>query len=210
MKNIKSRISERIYKNLVLYIIFWFAMLVGIICGACLAGSVSDWDVSDINSYINGYLFAAGGQGTIQYGAIFLQSLIQNLQMLILFLIFGFSVLCLPFSVILVVFRSAMVGFSFSYFIAQYGFSGFCMAAFGLLPAALVLFVLLIETAIISSSNSLLNMKMNKYNNKRFIDIKTSSGYLRKYSYMLIFVGVCAILDTFYTPIILGFIFRLS
>lgn len=210
MKNLKNTIITHISNHIGLFLIFWFAMIAGLVCGACLTGNLNEWDISEVNGYLNGFLYASVEGGQLDYWMIFFQSLIQNLQILILMFIFGFSVLCIPLSVLLVAFRSAISGFAIWFFLMEYKVGGFLMIVFGLLPSVLLTFFMTVETAVLSSDNAINNMRMNRSNTrKRLISVSTTGDYIRAYGIYLGIAVIASLIDTFYTPNILGLIFRL-
>lgn len=210
MKNLKNTIITHISAHIGLFLVFWFSMLVGLVCGASLTGNLNEWDISEVNGYLNGFLYASVEGGQLDYWMIFFQSVIQNLQIQILMFIFGFSVLCIPLSVLLVAFRSAISGFTIWFFLMEYKFGGFLMSVFGLLPSVLLTLFMVIETAVLSSDNAITNMRMNRNNSrKRLMNVNTTGDYIKTYGIYLGIAVVAALIDTFYTPNILGLIFRL-
>ena len=210
MKNLKNAIITHISNHIGLFALFWFAMLAGLVCGACMTGNLNEWDTSDVNGYLNGFLYASIGEGELDYLMIFCQSVIQNLQILILMFVFGFSVLCIPFSVLLVAFRSVIAGFSMWFVIASYGFGGVFMVALGLLPSVLLTFFMLIESAVLATNNALSNMRRNRSDTrKRFLSVSTTGEYLRTFGIYAGIAVAAALVDTFFTPNMLGLIFRL-
>jgi stage II sporulation protein M len=196
--NYKKELSK---KNSILFVIV-VIFIIGLIFGSIYITILKDSGKSLVLKEVNNYFLSLNKISFSDKIEIFKNSLISNLLYFIFMWLLGISVIGVPIIIIMIFFKSFVVGFSVSSIFAKYGFKAIIGAFLYIFPSSVVTSII---TLILGAYSLILSFKIIKGAFiKRNINFKTFMG---KYFFLLlisILVSIlCSLYDAFVNPSIL-------
>lgn len=194
---IKERLKKR--KLLIALVII---MVVSFICGVLFVSVLSDSNQELIKSSINSY-FNGINNNEMNYLRSLYSVLTSNLLLVIFLWVIGISIVGIILIVLALIFKSFLVGFSFTSIIYTYGFKGLLTGIIYSIPEMIGLFVVfVISYYAINFSFVLFNMLFRKkeYNKKVIV-----SRYLKLLLIACVVMVLISLLSVFVIPNILRF-----
>lgn len=197
----KLMIKERLKKRKLL-IALVIIMVVSFICGVLFVSVLSDSNQELIKSSINSY-FNGINNNEMNYLRSLYSVLTSNLLLVIFLWVIGISIVGIILIVLALIFKSFLVGFSFTSIIYTYGFKGLLTGIIYSIPEMIGLFVVfVISYYAINFSFVLFNMLFRKkeYNKKVIV-----SRYLKLLLIACVVMVLISLLSVFVIPNILRF-----
>ena len=182
-----SNINKHIQENFWLYIISILCVFTGIILGIYSVKYMGDLERNDLVNYLMNFIEPSNSNG-VSYKLIFLQSVKNNLPVIIFLWFLGLTIVGIPIIIIINLLKGFTVGFTFSFMISGLGKSGVGIAILGVLPQNLIYIPCIIFASVVSMEFSIMLIK-NKFNKQW-----TSSIMSRIIYYSLIFIVIIIIL----------------
>ena len=186
-KTLMSNINKHIQENFWLYIISILCVFTGIILGIYSVKYMGDLERNDLVNYLMNFIEPSNTTG-VSYKLIFLQSVKNNLPVIIFLWFLGLTIVGIPIIIIINLLKGFTVGFTFSFMISGLGKSGVGIAILGVLPQNLIYIPCIIFASVVSMEFSIKLIK-NKFNKQW-----TSSIMSRIIYYSLIFIGIIIVL----------------
>ncbi len=196
--NYKKEIRKRNSFLLIVFVIF----LLGLIFGSIYITILDNSEKTTIINSVNNYFLSLDKINFDTQIQIFKNSLISNLLFFISMWLLGISTIGMPIIIIMIFFKSFVVGFSISSIFVKYGFKGILGAFLYIFPSPLIT---IIFTIILASYALILCVRLVQAAFlKRTINFKNFMG---KYFFILliaILISVfCSLIDAFISPYIL-------
>lgn len=194
-----SNINKHIQENFWLYIISILCVFTGIILGIYSVKYLGEFERNDLVNYLMNFIDPSDTKG-ISYKLIFLQSIKNNLPVIIFLWFLGLTIVGIPIILIIDLLKGFTVGFTFSFMISGLGKSGIGIAILGVLPQNLFYIPCIIFASAVSMEFSIMLLK-NKFNKQWTSSI---SGRIIYYSVIFIviiaflFIGI--IIESYVTP----------
>ena len=194
-----SNINKHIQENFWLYIISILCVLTGIILGIYSVKYMGQSERNDLLNYLANFVDPSNTNG-ISYKAIFLQSVKNNLPVIVLLWFLGLTIIGMPIVIIVDLLKGFTVGFTFSFMISGLGKSGIGIAILGVLPQNIIYIPCIVFASVASMEFSIMLLK-NKFNKQWTSSI---SGRIVNYSVLfiiiivLLFIGI--IIESYIAP----------
>lgn len=200
LKQLKDSITHHIKQNLVLYLAIIFTIITGLTSGSFTVGGIYENQRDSLDAYLK-YSFIENGPQSINNTAIFLQSIWQHLQLVLLIWLSGLFVVGIPFIFLLIGIRSFFVGFTISFLISNYNFGGVLFSLACVLPQTLIFILCYLGIGIIALESSIDKYKTRRMNCSR----KQNSKKLLPYTsnIFILFLGIIlgSALEAFFIPL---------
>jgi stage II sporulation protein M len=143
-QSVKTHVQE----HFSIYVFVTVVFTVGVVFGAVLVGALTLDMNQDIGRHLGNFFVNLGEDTAIDPVRSFWSIFSLNIKWLLLIWLLGMSVVGLPLVLLLDFLKGALVGFTVSFMIAQYGWNGVLFSLTGILPQNLILIpVMLIESA---------------------------------------------------------------
>ena len=194
-----SNINKHIQENFWLYIISILCVLTGIILGIYSVKYMGQSERNDLLNYLANFVDPSNTKG-ISYKAIFLQSVKNNLPVIVFLWFLGLTIIGMPIVIIVDLLKGFTVGFTFSFMISGLGKSGIGIAILGVLPQNIIYIPCIVFASVASMEFSIMLLK-NKFNKQWTSSI---SGRIVNYSVLfiiiivLLFIGI--IIESYIAP----------
>lgn len=191
---------KKISKNkllLFLIIITIISILLGIFFIAVISNDNQDLVKSTINSY-----FLDINENKIQYFKNLMSILTSNLFLILFIWIMGISIIGIIISLILLIYKSFLIGFSFTSILYTYGFKGLISGIIYIFPEIINLFIVFILTYYsISFSILLFNYLFKKKEYNRI--------FVRRYLKLLVISSLIIIFSTLISTFVIPNLLRI-
>lgn len=196
--NYKKELSKKNSILLVIFIIF----LIGLIFGSIYITILDDIEKTKILKEVNNFFISIDKLEFADKLSIFKNTLISNLLYFVFMWLLGLSVIGIPVIIIMIFFKSFILGFSISGIFAKYGLKGILGAFFYIFPSSVITSLLAIFLSVYSLILSIKLIQSAFF--KRTINFKTFMG---KYFFILVvsilLSVLCSLFDAFVLPSIL-------
>jgi stage II sporulation protein M len=197
--NLISNVNKHIQENFWLYIISILCVFTGIILGIYSVKYMGEFERNDLVNYLMNFIDPSNTNG-ISYKIIFLQSIKNNLPVIIFLWFLGLTIVGIPIIIIIDLLKGFTVGFTFSFMISGLGKNGIGIAILGVLPQNLIYIPCIIFASVVSMEFSIMLVK-DKFNKQW-----TSSISKRIIYYSVIFIVIITflfmgiIIESYITP----------
>jgi stage II sporulation protein M len=194
-----SNINKHIQENFYLYIISILCVFTGIILGIYSVKYMGEFERNDLVNYLMNFTDPSN-TNIISYKLIFLQSIKNNLPVIIFLWFLGLTIVGIPIIIIVDLLKGFTVGFTFSFMISGLGKSGIGIAILGVLPQNLFYIPCIIFGSVVSMEFSVMLLK-NKFNKQWTSSISNRVIY---YSAIFIIIIMCLfigiVIESYITP----------
>lgn len=190
-------------KNIVQYVFLSIVLIAGIIAGSVTVNMISDIQMENILSFINGFL-ANINNISVDYSSIFYLSLSNNLKTAVILIVLGLSVIGLPFILAVILFRGFVLGFTVGFLIGQFGPKGIVLSVLSILPQNLIILPCIVSIGVTSLTFAMAVIK-NRIKNYQENYSQMVTGYLLLnlfFSFLLIISGL---IEGYISPVFIRF-----
>lgn len=199
-----KRAKNSIIKQKKVYLFLFVLIFIGMLAGGLFWFVISNEDKLLVSSDLTNFFNLIKDGTNINYTASLFNSIITNLLYIILIWLLGISIIGLPIILVMLAFKSFIVGFSISSIIAIYGFKGILGALVYVFPHQIVFLLLLILLGFYAMSFCI---KLFKYLFlKQIINFKNT---MRKYLKILIISCITAVIISLFETFISTFFIKL-
>ena len=182
-----SNVNKHIQENFWLYIISILCIFTGIILGIYSVKYMGEFEQNDLVNYLINFIDPSNTNG-ISYKLIFLQSIRNNLPVIIFLWFLGLTIVGIPIIIIIDLLKGFTVGFTFSFMISGLGKNGLGIAILGVIPQNLIYIPCIVFASVVSMEFSIMLLK-DKFNKQW-----TSSISSRIIYYSVIFIAIIILL----------------
>lgn len=183
---------EYFRENIGQYVLLTIILIAGIIIGSITVNLISENQMENILSFINGFLANFNNISVDNY-SIFYVSLSNNLKTAFAMILLGFTVVGFPLILVLIFFRGFVLGFTVGFLIGQMGTKGMVLSILSILPQNLIILPCIISIGVTSLTFAItvIKNKIRKYNQEDYSQMVT--GYLLLnlfFSFLLVMSGL--------------------
>lgn len=154
IKNLKNFINEHINTNIWLYVISIICIFAGAILGIYSVKYMGSFEKTDLTSYISNF-GSTLNSGALDYKNVFMQTLKNNLSIILGIWFLGLTMVGVPIILILDIFKGFTLGFSTCFMINQMGLKGLWISLLGILPQNLIYIPIVVIASVLAMEFSL-------------------------------------------------------
>lgn len=178
------------------YVLFSLLIVIfGIISGSFFIIILNSTDKNLVIEYIKSFI---SNINTINSLDIFSNTCISNYIYILLFMIFGYSFILFIFNILLLFYKSFIIGFSISSFILTYKVKGIILSIIYVFPHLIINILIF---ALIVAYTTKLALTMIKYiKNKNNVNMRS---YFNKLLYVILFASIIILISSLYEGFIL-------
>lgn len=190
-------------RNIIQYIFLSIILIIGIIIGSITVNLISDIQLENIQSFINGFLTNVNNI-SVDYSSIFYLSMSNNMKTAVLLILLGLSVVGIPFILGIILFRGFVLGFTVGFLIEELGSKGLVLSVFSILPQNLIILPCIISIGVTGLTFATTVIK-NRIKNYHENYSQMVSGYMLLnlfFSFLLIISGL---IEGYISPIFIKF-----
>ena len=190
------------------YVLFCLILVIfGIITGAIFIVILNNSDKSLVIEYITSFIYSLKNN-TFDYMDILKNTLIINYIIIFIISIIGFTYFLIPLNILILFYKSFVIGFSLSSFILTFKIKGLLLSIVYIFPH-LILNILIFS--LLTAFTLKLSIKMiNSIIKKKEVNMRL---YFNKYLYMIIFfiflITLTGLYESFITPYLLKLIVKI-
>ncbi|MBW9147521.1 stage II sporulation protein M [Clostridium sp. CM028] len=194
-----GNINKHIQENFWLYIISILCVFTGIILGIYSVKYMGDFERNDLVNYLMNFIDPSNTSG-ISYKLIFLQSIKNNLPVIIFLWFLGLTIIGIPIIIIIDLLKGFTVGFTFSFMISGLGKNGIGIAILGVIPQNLIYIPCIIFASVVSMEFSIMLLK-SKFNKQWTSSLSSRIIYYSAiFIVIIIFLFIGIIIESYIAP----------
>lgn len=148
-------------KNIGLYILLTLFFIAGIISGSIAVNMISDSQLKNALNYFNGFI-ANVNNIDINPTTIFYISASNNLKLALVIVLFGLTIIGVPFILALIFFRGFILGFTVGFIINQLGAGGVFFAFLSILPQNFIIIPSILSLGVTGVAFSMSILKIRR------------------------------------------------
>lgn len=203
---LKYRLNNSVKRNFMdnfgVYFLVILFFAIGISAGAFTIKAIDLSQKEDLVLYFNRFLQVLDRQA-VNNNTVLLQSVKNNFQTVVLTWFLGITVIGIPLTILIVLFRGFMLGFTVGFLIEGMGWRGLLLAALAIIPQNIIYVTCLIIICVLSLSFSfhVLRSKMKSRVNSSFKkNLTTYTLYV-----VILFLIMCigSIIEAYLSPYII-------
>lgn len=202
LSQLKNDIAGHLKENLALYLVVLFFFLMGIASGAFSASALSEGQGSDISGFLNSF-FAVLKDNSPDIGSVLLQSLFNNVKLLIIITACGLFIAGIPIMLVTMAVKGFMIGFTVSTLIFHYGFVGVLVCIVCIVPPNFISVMAYIRLGVVSALNSIQSRAYRKYRLPRKNTANIHQDYIRQVGRISLFCLIGVIIESLMVPFVL-------
>ncbi|HHY41398.1 MAG TPA: stage II sporulation protein M [Thermoanaerobacterales bacterium] len=186
-------------KNIIQYIFLSIILIIGIVIGSITVNLISDMQLENIQSFINGFL-ANVKNISVDHSSIFYLSISNNIKTAVLLIILGLSVIGIPFILGIILFRGFVLGFTVGFLIEDLGTKGLILAILSILPQNLIILPSIISigvTALTFATTVIKNRMKNYHENYT----QMVSGYMMLNLIFCFLLVISGLIEGYISPL---------
>lgn len=201
MKKKINILKEYFKVNKKMFLFFEILLLIGVLSGSIFSLTLNETDAVLVSEYLNNFIESISNNS---YKDTLLNAVLSNSLILTIIFLLGFSVIGIPFVILIFFYKAFIIGFSFASIILNFKSKGILLSFFYIFPHhalnLLVLMVLIIYSVLISLN--LIRAIISKTN------INTNNiKYLKLYLLSMAISFLSSLYESILMPKIIYFIF---
>lgn len=201
MKKKINILKEYFKVNKKMFLFFEILLLIGVLSGSIFSLTLNETDAVLVSEYLNNFIESISNNS---YKDALLNAVLSNSLILTIIFLLGFSVIGIPFVILIFFYKVFIIGFSFASIILNFKSKGILLSFFYIFPHhalnLLVLMVLIIYSVLISLN--LIRAIISKTN------INTNNiKYLKLYLLSMAISFLSSLYESILMPKIIYFIF---
>ncbi|MGL5575745.1 MAG: stage II sporulation protein M [Sarcina sp.] len=197
MKNTFKKIQAVIAENRIIFMWILLFFLIGIVLGSYTIYYMSEMGKVEIGGYFNNFLEYI--QTTeIDYMSVLLNSIKGILPIILLIILFGYTLIGFPFVLLINLFKGYILGFTLALVITVLGTNGLGIIFTTLIIQNIIFVPVIIMISILSMKSSIEKFKSIRKENSR--NEISGSEYLLVQSVLTAFILIGIIIETYISP----------
>lgn len=202
----KIMFNKHFEKNYMLYFIVIVGLTIGISLGAILSKVFDNTQRGTLVSYLD-YFFKMITDNNYETGLVMKYSLLNNLNLVFFIWFLGITVIGIPVTLCIVIYRGFILGFTASFLFIEFGFKGFLVSLLGILPQNLFIVSGLIYITVNSLNFSLRILSRKSRKSIKYTFKNEFLKYLLNAIGPCIFIVIGSLIEAYITPLLLRLIF---
>lgn len=194
-----NSITKHIQENFWLYALSLLCTCIGIVLGIYTVKYMNTLDKNDLINVLSEFSSAAATQN-VEHRSIFLESLKNNLPIVIGIWFLGLTVVGIPIILILNILKGFTIGFTVSFFISALGIKGLWISILGVLPQNIIYLPCIIFLSVIAMEYSLMLIKNKGIKHINSSIFQGASRYTILFSIIILVMGIGMIIEIYMTP----------
>ncbi|AYD40579.1 stage II sporulation protein M [Clostridium fermenticellae] len=195
-------LNDHVQNNFWLYVISLLCICTGIVLGIYSVRYMGGFEKSDLVNYIKSFSSAIGS-GNIDYKQIFIQTIKNNIPVLIIVWFLGLTMIGVPIILIIDILKGFTIGFTISFIINGMGIRGVWVSLLGVLPQNIIYIPCIIFISVLAMEFSL-NMLKDKGGKSWTSNIWLKiTSYSVSFALVMIVMVVGFTMESYLTPQIL-------
>ncbi|CAB1243054.1 stage II sporulation protein M [Clostridium sp. MT-14] len=155
---VSGLINRHIKNNFWLYVISLLCIFTGIVMGIYSVRYMGGFEKSDLVSYLKNFATAVNS-GDLNYKSILLQTLKNNIPVILAIWFLGLTMIGIPIILIIDIIKGFTIGFTISFIISQLGIKGMWISLLGVLPQNIIYIPCIILSSVLAMEFSLMIFK---------------------------------------------------
>lgn len=151
MKKKINILKEYFKVNKKMFLFFEILLLIGVLSGSIFSLTLNETDAVLVSEYLNNFIESISNNS---YKDALLNAVLSNSLILTIIFLLGFSVIGIPFVILIFFYKAFIIGFSFASIILNFKSKGILLSFFYIFPHhalnLLILMVLIIYSVLIS------------------------------------------------------------
>lgn len=196
---LSTLINKHVKNNFWLYVISLLCVFTGIVMGIYSVRYMGGFEKSDLVSYFNNFTTTVNS-GSVNYKSILLQTLKNNVPVILAVWFLGLTMIGIPIILIIDVIKGFTIGFSISFIISQMGIKGVWISLLGVLPQNMIYIPCIIFFSVLAMEFSLMIFKdRSRIQWKSHILVSITSYSI---SFLMVAMVMCIgfFMETYLTP----------
>ena len=200
-------LKKHIKEHLVVYFLVVLCFVIGISVGAFTVKIINAHQKEELISYLRGFFQLFSGS-QLKGVDIFVESLKNNLQLLLLNWILGVIIIGLPIVFVIIGFKGFVIGFTVGLLIEEFRLIGGLLFLFSVLPQNIIFIPIFILAAVVSISYSIQIVKGKLSKQRNFSLTKQLTLFSGIHLGLALVVMVGALVESFIVPFFLSLIVK--
>lgn len=155
---LSSLINGHIKNNFWLYVISILCVFTGVVLGIYSVRYMGGFEKSDLLSYLKNFTTTIGS-GSVNYKSIFLETLKNNVPIILAVWFLGLTMIGIPVILIIDIIKGFTIGFAMSFIISGMGIKGMWISLLGILPQNIIYIPCIIFSSVLAMEFSLMIFK---------------------------------------------------
>lgn len=152
---ISGLINKHIKDNFWLYVISLLCIFTGIVVGIYSVRYMGGFEKSDLVNYLKNFTTAVNS-GNLNYKSILLQTLKNNIPVILAIWFLGLTMIGIPIILVIDVIKGFTIGFTISFIINQLGIKGIWISLAGVMPQNIIYIPCIIISSVLAMEFSLM------------------------------------------------------
>jgi stage II sporulation protein M len=194
-----NSMNKHIHDNFWLYIITLLFTCTGIVLGIYAVKYLDIADKNEMMTFLSTFTSNVSAYD-INHKAIFLESIKNNIPLIVGIWFLGLTIVGIPVILIIDVVKGFTVGFSISFMINSLGLKGIWVSLLGILPQNIIYIPCVIVSSVLAIEYSLLLIKSKGI--RKYADNRIGSAGIYSIIFMLVilFMSIGFLIDIYITP----------
>ncbi|SDY49046.1 stage II sporulation protein M [Proteiniborus ethanoligenes] len=206
---IKGIIYKDVKENFILYFLLVLALMIGISAGAITISVLSKDQSQSLISFLDSF-FKVLNQEKIDSLILLKQSILNNIQTIILVWILGLTVIGAPIVFVIIALRGFIVGFTVGFLINELGFKGFVFSLLTILPQNIFVIPGMIALSVLSINFAIKIITSKRRIGKNSSFLSELTRYSIHASILSLFLFIGSLVEAYITPtfmqLLLGYV----
>lgn len=198
----KVQAFQNIRKYFLLYSIILFFFIMGVATGTFTIKSIPEPQKKEVAQYMNSFLSSIVNQ-QVNTWLIFKESLLSNLQIVIIMTLMGMFIYTMPLIFILIGIRGFYIGFTVGFLISELGFKGVLLVILGILPQNIIILPCLLLCGAVTVNHAMNTFKSKRIKQSRYEKIKYLTPFIFTMCRIFLFILLGIAIETAFVPFIL-------
>ncbi|WP_461204374.1 stage II sporulation protein M [Clostridium sp. DL1XJH146] len=207
MKSIKIDLNLRgkFEENTFLYIITLICFCTGIVLGIYSVKYMGVYEKTDLCNYILDF-FNKLKDSNISSNGIFLQTIKNNLIIIIIIWFLGLTIIGTPIILLLNLFKGFSFGFSIGFVLNQMGTKGIWLAVINIVPQNLIYLPCIVISSVLAMDFSIKLLNMNSYKSGKNCVVSSVTSYTFNFLIITLIMFIGFFFEAYIAPNIMKFL----
>ena len=203
---ISSTVNNHFESNFWIYVISIFCLFLGIVLGVYTVKYLGPVEKNRLLSYLTGF-YNSSGHKNIKNKEIFLQSIRNNIPLIIAIWFLGLTMVGTPVILIIDVIKGYTIGFTVSFVIKGLGVKGIWVSLLGVIPQNIIYIPCLLVASVSAINFSITFFKNNMYKHLAYSLLARIGVYSAMFAIICIFMSLGFLLEAYVTPFFINILY---
>jgi stage II sporulation protein M len=203
---LRQNIRLFLRSHLVAFFFMVLFFIIGIVVGALAVKVLPDDQKAELVSYLHLFFMGLTQGGELTGSELIFSALANNIKIILLMWILGFTIIGIPFVVFLIFTRGFIVGFTVGFLVNEYVLRGLAFAFVSVLPHSMFSVPAVIITGVVATSFSWMLMR-RKVRGKQHIMVEAVSYSFICFIMVLVMV-LASLIEVYISPVFMKLVAR--